>query len=119
MNQNDICNEFTESEEKADMDYVLSNRETSNLFNISFQKLSNEMEFASLCLHHYKDLNSIYLLAQGSFRLGLFCEIYDYLRNVHLDTAKLFEIATHLKIAKYVYVCIYQTKLIFYFQSKV
>jgi len=102
-----------ESEEKADMDYVLSNIETSNLFNISFQKLSSEMEFVSLCLHHYKDLNSIYLLTQGSFRLGLFCEIYDYLRNVRLDTAKLFKIATHLKIAQYLYVCIYQTKLIF------
>ena len=102
-----------ESEEKADMSLVLSHTQKSDLFGISFQKLTSEMEFISLCLHHYKDMNSLYLLTQGGLRLGLFCEIYDYLRNVHPDAEKLQSLCKQLNVGRYVYVCLYQTQKIF------
>lgn len=102
-----------ESEKKADMDFVLSHREASSLFEIPFFKLNKEMEFISLCLHHYKDMNSLYLLAGGSFRLGLFYDIYYYLRNAKPNPRLLKEISTRLDVGKYIYVCIYHTQEIF------
>ena len=102
-----------ESEEKADMSLVLSHTQKTELFGFPFQKLTSEMEFISLCLHHYKDMNSLYLLTQGSLRLGLFCEIYDYLRNVQPDAEKLQSLCKQLNVGRYVYVCLYQTQKIF------
>ena len=67
-----------ESEEKSDMDIVLNFTEKFELLGTHFYKFSPAMEFISLCLHHYKDMNSLYLLSKGSLRLGLFCDIYDY-----------------------------------------
>jgi len=102
-----------ESEAKADMDIVLSHRELSSLFGVRFSKLSNEMEFISLCLHHYKDMNSLYLLANGSFRLGLFCDIYYYLRNAKPAPQALKELCQSLNVGRYIYVCIHDTQEIF------
>lgn len=102
-----------ESDVKADMDLVLSYTESSSLFNISFHKLTPEMEFISLCLHHYKDLNSLYLLSNGSFKLGLFCEIYDYLRNVKPDATLISKFCERTNVGQYLYVCIHQTRQIF------
>ena len=102
-----------ESDEKADVDILLSHTEKSEIFNVSFPKLTPEAEFISLCLHHYKDMNSLYLLSSGSLRLGLFCEICDYLQNVRPDVLQLCKLCDQLKVGKYVYVCIYQTQEIF------
>ena len=98
---------------RADMDFVLSYTEKSSLCNVSFQKLMPEIELLSLCLHHYKDMNSLYLLSSGSLRLGLFCEIYDYLQNVKPDVAQLSALCNQLNVGRYVYVCLHQTQQIF------
>lgn len=102
-----------ESKQKADMNYVLSHREKMRLFDAAFYKLSSEMEFVALCLHHYKDINSPYLIIRGKFKLGLFCEIYDYLRNVHLDAKKLIDICDKLNVGKYLFECLVQTQELF------
>lgn len=102
-----------ESEERTNMDFVLSNTVKSELFQIAFQKLTPEMEFVSLCLHHYKDMNSLYLLASGSLRLGLFCEIYDYLHNVKPDIKTLCYLCEKLNVGRYLYTCLYQTNELF------
>ena len=102
-----------ESKQKADMNYVLSHREKTKLCGTEFYKLSSEMEFTALCLHHYKDINSLYLLVRGNFKLGLFCEIYDYLRNVYLDTKKLTDICEKLNVGKYLLECLIQTQELF------
>ena len=52
-----------ESNTKASMDYVLSQTIDYKLFDICFKKLSVEMEFVQLCMHHYKDMNSLFLLS--------------------------------------------------------
>ena len=102
-----------ECEEKADMDFVLSHTEKISLLNSSFYKLTSEMEFVSLCLHHYKDMNSLYLLSNGSLKLNLFCDIYFYLLNCHPDPQTLLDICRRLNVGRYIYVCIYHTFLIF------
>ena len=102
-----------EGEERANMDLVLSNTESSKLFNIPFQKLTPEMEFISLCLHHYKDMNSLYLISSGSFKLGLFCEIYDYLKKVKPSETIIADLCKQLMVGRYLYVCIHHTQQIF------
>lgn len=102
-----------ESEEKADMDFVLAHTEPGKLFDVSFRKLTPEMEFLALCLHHYKDMNSLYLLSGGSLRLKLFCDIYFYLCRVHPDARKLLAFCQHLHVGKYLYVCLFHTREIF------
>ena len=103
-----------ENENKVDMNYVLSFVETTNLFGFSFNKLCPEMELVSLCLHHYKDMNSLFLLTNGSLKFCLYYEIYMYLHNVHIDEHLLRNICETINVGQYLYACIYQVQSIFY-----
>lgn len=102
-----------ESEQRADMKEVLSLTEKYKLFDIEFYKLTPEMEFVAMCLHHYKDMNSIYLLSSGSLKLGLLCDVYFYIRNVKLDVDKLSELSRKFNVGKFIYVCLSHTMEIF------
>lgn len=102
-----------ESDWRVDVDKVLLHREKVSLFNVDFYKLMPEMEFVALCLHHYKDMNSIYLLSKGSLRLGLFCDIYFYLRNAHPSATRISELARQFNVGQYLYVCLVHTMEIF------
>lgn len=102
-----------ESETKTDMDFVLSETEPVDICGISVRKLPGEMELIALCLHHYKDMNSLYLLSQGSLKLSLFCDLYFYLRRSKLDTIRLKTICDKLKVRDYVYYCLYYTSRLF------
>ncbi len=102
-----------ESEQKADMDIVLSHREQVSLFGMNIYKLAPEMEFIALCLHHYKDMNSIYLLSGHSLRLGLFCDIYFYIKNVCPSAGAISELSRQLNVGRYVYVCLSHVMEIF------
>ena len=97
----------------SDMDEVLSHTEKHALLDINFYKLTPEMEFLALCLHHYKDMNSLYLLSKGSLTLGLLCDIYFYLKNVKPCVDKICKLSRKLNIAKYIYVCLSHTMEIF------
>lgn len=98
---------------RSDMDEVLSHTEKHTLFDMDFYKLTPEMEFVALCLHHYKDMNSLYLLSKDSLTLGLLCDIYFYLKNVKPCVGKICELSRKLNVAKYVYVCLSHTMEIF------
>lgn len=102
-----------EYENGCDMDWVLSETENTSLFGQFFRKLSPEMEFLALCMHHYKDMNSIYLLVTGGLKLSLFCDIYFYLKNVSLDTEKLHRLSIRLNAVPYVYYCLWYTNQVF------
>ena len=97
----------------CDMDLVLSETENTSLFGQFFRKLSPEMEFLALCLHHYKDMNSIYLLANDGLKLSLFCDIYFYTKNVSVDTEKLYQLSERLNAVPYVYYCLWYTNEVF------
>ena len=102
-----------ESDQKFDVSSLLKNVVPINVGGIKVNKLSNEEEFLSLCLHHYKDANSIYLLYHGSLKMGLFCDIYYYLRNAPLDNTRLLSLIELYNIGEYVYYCIYYTDALF------
>ena len=94
-------------------EFALQHLETSNVYDVKIKKLSNEIEFISLCLHHYKDLNSIYLLLKGSYKLCLFADIFYYIKNVPINVEVLQEKAMTLNALPYVYYCLWYTNKIF------
>ncbi|MBR6534908.1 MAG: hypothetical protein IKT65_04955, partial [Clostridia bacterium] len=80
---------------------------------MNIYKLTSDMEFIALCLHHYKDMNSIYLLSGHSLILGLFCDIYFYIKNVCPSAVTVSQLAGRLNVGKYLYVCLSHTMEIF------
>ena len=58
-------------------------------------------------------MNSIYLLSEGSLCLGLFFDIYYYIRNVRPSLLRTYELSTELNVDRFVYTCLYYTMEIF------
>ena len=102
-----------ESRRKADMDFVLSETEEAEVCGVRIRKLPPEMEFVSLCLHHYKDMNSLYLLMRDGLRLDEFCDLYFYLKRVRPDIPGLLSAAERLGAGAYLYYCLFYTGRIF------
>lgn len=102
-----------ESQTKSDMKFVLEKTYASSINGVTFKKLCTEMEFISLCLHHYKDLNSIYLLYERGLKLNLFCDIYFFIRNCDIDKEKLYDYCIKLNVSEFIYYCLYYAYLIF------
>jgi len=97
----------------SDTKYILSFKQTMSLMNFNVTTLSNEMGLIELCLHHYKDMNSLYLLTRGSLKLGLYYDIYLYIKKVNFDLSVFENICSTLNLGQYIYVCLYQTYEIF------
>ncbi len=104
-----------ESGRRADMGFVLSQWEREELFGASFRRLSPPMEFTALCMHHYKDLNSLYLLCENGFRLDELCDVACYLQNSPPDMAALLELGNRLGVLDYVYFCVWYANAVFPF----
>ena len=102
-----------ESGRYSDMDFILSQTQSMDIHGIAVRKLSPAVEFIALCLHHYKDMNSIYLLAEGNFKLSLFCDIYFYLKHNAIDTDELKEVGEKLNITEFMYYCIFYAEKVF------
>lgn len=102
-----------ESSERADIKSFLTNTTTMCVNHTQFVKLSPEAEFISLCLHHYKDVNSIFLLYEQGIYLGHFCDIFYYLMNSNIDKDILLSLSTDYNVSEYIYYCLYYTNAIF------
>ena len=102
-----------ERDEQADMDAFLTNLRNIAIEGVEVRELAPEEEFISLCLHHYKDMNSVYLLSMGNLRLSLLCDIYYYLKNVNLDMDLLLKKSRMFGATEYMYYCMYYTSKIF------
>lgn len=96
-----------------DADLVLEYTEEDTLLDIPIKRLKPEMEFLALCLHHYKDMNSIFLLAVKGLRLGLFCDLFYYLKNVDIEPDVLLTLSEQLHATPYVYYCLWYTDRLF------
>ncbi len=101
-----------ESSVHTDMDEFLKHTTPHEIFGIKVLKLEPVYEFISLCMHHYKDLNSLYLLAESGIKLSLFCDIYYYITNVSPDIAELKKISDSLGVTDYIAFCLYHTNRI-------
>lgn len=102
-----------ESKRKTDMRAFLAHTEPYKVCGTEIRKLRPVYEFISLCMHHYKDCNSLYLLADRGVKLSLFCDLYCYLTNVRPVSAELTEACEALGVGDYVAYCIHHTRLLF------
>ena len=81
--------------------------------SIALRRLKPVYEFISLCMHHYKDMNSIYLIADRGLNLSEYCDIYFYLVNVAPDADELAKTASKYGVSEYIYYCAYYANEIF------
>lgn len=96
-----------ESSIRTNMASFLENTEDFELFGIPLHKLTPEAEFIALCMHHYKDLNSIYLLWSRGFDRRKLEEIGRYVRVVRMDTRKLYSLCEQYDARDYVCWCVH------------
>lgn len=97
----------------VDMNKFVSNFEYLEVTDYKIRCLQPVWEFISLCMHHYKDANSIYLIANRGFDLSEYCDIYFYLINVSPNANKIAEVSKEYGLSDYVFYCIYCTNVIF------
>lgn len=95
-----------ESGQHTDMEAFLTDTVPMVIGGIEVCTLPPEKEFVAMCLHHYKDWNSIYLLAERGVPLSHFFDVYGYLFVQKPDAQKLRDICDWLSATKYVYFCI-------------
>lgn len=72
--------------------------------------------FLVTCMHHYKDLNSDFLLLKNGFNMNMFTDIYYLLvNNQHMiNINELNIVLDKLKIGKYIYYCLFYVNQIFH-----
>ncbi|MBQ7922893.1 MAG: nucleotidyltransferase family protein [Clostridia bacterium] len=102
-----------ESSRKADMTTFLRNTQMYKIHDILIRKLDPVFEFISLCMHHYKDFNSLYLLADRGIKLSHFCDLFYYITNVSPDLQELKKVCCTYGVTEYVAFCIYHTNRLF------
>lgn len=102
-----------ESGKHTDMHHFLKHTQETMLFNIPVSKLVPEAEFIALCMHHYKDLNSIYLLWIKGFDERKICEISKYIETVPLDIDLLINLCIEYEVGDYVCCCAHYVNLLF------
>lgn len=96
-----------------DMEAFMTHTEEYQIYDIPLRRLTPVWEFLSLCMHHYKDMNSIYLIADRGLSLSEYCDIYYYLINVAPDGQELANASKRYKISDYIYYCVYYAYKIF------
>ena len=98
---------------KTNMAQLLAYTEVKAVCGVAVSCLLPEMQLLSLCLHNYKDMNSLYLLLQNKFRLSIFLDLYYLLKNSSINTMHFVELCKFFKAQEYVYYCLYYTALLF------
>lgn len=101
-----------ESKHHIDMNAFLTNTVESELFGVQIRKLTAEAEFIALCMHHYKDLNSIYLLWTRGFDGSKLEEIAYYVINVPMNINWLKDLCQKFGVIDYVYWCIHYANIL-------
>lgn len=86
------------------------------IFGVKIKTLSPIKSMIQLILHHYKDMNSIFLLAtRKSIKYDMLKDLYYLLKN-NLDTItlnKLYDMSVEYEIIPYVFYVLYYTGQIF------
>lgn len=91
----------------VNMDEFISSIHQETICSQPVNVLNPMEEFIALCLHHYKHMNSIYLLVEEGVHLNLLCDIYEYLKRNRLDPEQLRICCQHWKALPYVYFCVF------------
>ncbi len=101
---------------KIDILDFISDPVQMSIYGCQIKTLSPLKSFVQLVLHHYKDMNSIFLLAtEKCFKFDMFRDIYNLLKNNSKDISleNLYSISAAYEIIPYVYYILYHTGLLF------
>lgn len=97
---------------RIDMENFLSDTIEMEIYGVRVNTLPPIKALIQLILHHYKDMNSIFLLAtRKSIKYDMFKDVYYLLKN-NLDTIpldKLYVISAEYEIVPYVFYVLYYT----------
>ncbi|MDR3046756.1 MAG: nucleotidyltransferase family protein [Bacteroidales bacterium] len=104
------------SGKRVGMDEFLSDTIEMDIYGVKVKTLPPLKAMIQLILHHYKDMNSLFLLAtRKSIKYDMFKDIYYLLKNnlesISLD--KLYSMSTKYEIMPYVYYVLHHTGLLF------
>lgn len=102
-----------EANQRININEYLLHTEKRTVCGVEVYCLSSTHEFIALCLHHYKDMNSCYLLAEKGIVLSEYLDIFFYLIHVKPNINELNEISDIYNVKEYIYYCIYFTNEIF------
>jgi len=101
---------------QIDVEDFLSDTVEIDIYNCKVKTLTPAKALIQLCLHHYKDMNSIFLLAtRNSIKHVMFKDVYHLLIN-NLDSIpidQLYYMCAEYEIIPYVYYVLYHTGLIY------
>lgn len=104
-------------EKSIDMNDFLSDVIEKEIYGVLIKVLSPMKTFIQLVLHHYKDMNSIFLLAtKNSIKYNMFRDFYYYFRrNININSIdELYSLCHEYKILPYVYYVLYYTNVLFH-----
>jgi len=87
----------------TDMSDFLQNTAETPLFGLTLRTPQPEAAFIALCMHHYKDCNSVYLLWTRGMRSEKILEIARYMQTVPMDPERLQSLCSRYRAGEYVY----------------
>ncbi len=92
---------------------VLQRNVISNIYSIQVPIVDHEMAFVLMCLHHYKDTHSVFLISQGGYKLSIFVDIFAFILCNNINYSKLIDYINLLNAKQYVLWCIFSTEKLF------
>lgn len=101
---------------RIDIDDFLSDTEEMDIYGVHVKTLPPLKAIVQLSLHHYKDMNSIFLLAtRKSIKYDMFKDLYYLLKNNidEITVDKLYGISERYEIIPYVFYILYYTGQVF------
>lgn len=101
---------------RVDIEEFLSDAINIDVFNCKVKTLTPLKTMIQLLLHHYKDMNSIYLLAtRNCIKYSMFKDVYFLLKNnkQEISIERLYNISLNYQIIPYVYYVLYYTSKVF------
>ena len=101
---------------RIDVEEFLSDTIEMEIYGVKIKTLPPLKAMVQLILHHYKDMNSIFILAtRNSIKFDMFNDIYNLLKN-NLDKItmnQLYAISSTYEIIPYVFYILYYTSQVF------
>lgn len=101
---------------RVDIDNFLSDAIEMDIYSVKVKTLPPLKAMVQLVLHHYKDMNSIFLLAtRKSIKYDMFKDVYYLVKNnpEAISLKKLYALSKDYEIIPYVYYILYYTGLLF------
>jgi hypothetical protein len=83
--------------------------------NIKYRVLNPETFLVQICMHSYRDMNTLFLIKTGKFKLRLLCDVFYYIffNLDKLNADKFIDICKQCNYEKYIYYVLYYTTEVF------